>query len=319
MNWYINDLSLRGQFPDAFAFRAALEPLMKAMSRRDLSGRVFCTRKLSQCMITAKHSLPGAVRALGDAQFVSLVLRWIDRNGPFWDEDRTHNPDDLFFYETCDVTDEGLGEAARRLVAGLSAGSFSFWHETDATFAYSPLRIVHGLLEQPYGEYDVENVWRVEDLPNPAVERATSWTHMIHLAKSTLTGLRFSPGVIDRLLRDPFNASAAERIGYLLRVLQRLYLETTADGAWTPDGMKVYEQHFIGDKAAFSDSSDNEKRNFRTEMTFPDPSDLVRSMFCPWHGKAKCGGQYRIHFEYPRPRGQREFKIGYVGPKITKY
>jgi hypothetical protein len=319
MNWYINDLSLRGQFPDAFAFRAALEPLMKAMSRRDLSGRVFCTRKLSQRMITAKLSLPRAVRAVGDPQFVSLVLRWLDRNGPFWDEDRTENPDDLFFYQTYDVTHEGLGEAARRLVAGLPSGSFSFWHETDTTFAYSPLRIVHGLLEQPYGKYNVENVWRVEDFPTPEVERATSWTHLIQWANSTLTGLRFSPGVIDRLLSVPFSASAAERIGYLLGILQRLYLETTVDGAWTPGGMNIYQQHFVGDKAVFSDSSDNEKRDFRTEMTFPDPSDPARPMFCPWHGKVKCGGQYRIHFEYRRPKGQREFKIGYIGPKITKY
>lgn len=319
MNWYINDVSLCGQFPDVFAFRAALEPLMKAMSRSDLRGKVFCTRTLSQRMITANLSLPAAVRALGDRQFASLVLRWIDRNGPFWDEDRTDNPDDLFFYETYDVTNEGLGEATRRLVAGLPAGSFSFWHETNATCANTPLRIVHGLLEQPYGEYDVENVWRVEDLPTPEVERATSWMHMVQLAKSKLTGLRFSPEVIHPPLRVPFNASAAERMEYLLGVLQRLYLETTADGAWTQDGMKLYEQHFVGDKAAFSDSSDNEKRDFRTEMTFRDPSDPAPPMFCPWHGKVKCGGQYRIHFEYPRPKGQREFKIGYIGPKITKY
>lgn len=319
MNWYINDLSLRGQFPDVFAFRAALEPLMKVMIRRDLRGRILCTRKLSQRMITAKLSLPGAVRALGDPQFVALVLRWIDRNGPFWDDDRTQNPDDLFFYNSIDVTDEGLGEAARRIAAGLPAGSFSFCHDGDAAFAYSPLRIVHGLLEQPYGECNVENVWRVEDLPTPDVERPRSWTQMIDTAESTLTGIRFSRGVIDRLIREPYNASAAERIRYLFGVLERLSSETTADGAWTQDGREIYEQHFVGDKAVFSDSSDNEKRDFRTAMTFPDPCDPARSMFCAWHGKVKCGGQFRIHFEFPRPKGQREFKIGYVGPKITKY
>jgi len=319
MNWYINDLSLRGQFPGPFVFRAALEPLMRAMNRTDLAGRVLCTRRLSQCMITANLALPGAVRALKDPGFLALVLRWIDRNGPFWDEDRTHQPDDLFYCEACDVTHEGLGEAGRRLAASLPAGSFSFWHENDATFAYSPIRVVHGLLDQPLGEYDIENVWRVEDFPQPDVERARSWTHMVQLAESRTTGLTFSPRVIELLSRTPFNPSAAERIGYLLSVLQRLHAETTTDGAWTQDGMNLYRQHFVGTQALFSDSSDNEKRDFQTEMTFPDPSDVRRSIFCPWHGKVRFGAQYRIHFEYPRPRGQREFKVGYIGPKITKY
>lgn len=52
-------------------------------------------------------------------------------------------------------------------------------------------------------------------------------------------------------------------------------------------------------------------------MTFSDPSPTGKKLFCPWHGKIKTP-QFRIHFEWPRPAGQREIKVVYIGPKITK-
>ncbi len=74
----------------------------------------------------------------------------------------------------------------------------------------------------------------------------------------------------------------------------------------------------MGDEALFTDESETNKRDFARELTFSDPSDPAQDLFCPWHGKVKFGGQYRIHVEWPRPRGQARIKVVYIGPKIAK-
>jgi hypothetical protein len=88
-------------------------------------------------------------------------------------------------------------------------------------------------------------------------------------------------------------------------------------GALSHDGETLRKQYFVGGKALFTDSSDDEKRAFRTGLTFECPIRGERKLFS-WHGKAKMGDQYRIHFSWPKPDFARGIPIVYVGPKITK-
>jgi hypothetical protein len=320
MNWYINDLSLDGQFSDPFAFREALEPLLQVMSgRKELQGRIFCTRDLSTRMVTLTHSLPQAVRAVNDPIFVSLVLRWISKVGPFWDADRTTNPDDLFHYEGEDVTNQGLGEAARRLMSNLRAASFSFAESGRARFAMSRLPVVHGLLEEPLGTYDVTNIWDINEFPVPGVAQLQSWDQMLQRVMEKMPGLVLSDEIRGQLAPRPFDPGAAEHMLSLLEVLQKFTEETTDQGGWTVTGLDLYSRYCMRKGARISDSSDGEKVDFKRELTFPDPSRQKEKLFCPWHAKLNFGAQYRIHFEWPRPAGQRQIKVVYVGSKITRY
>jgi hypothetical protein len=103
----------------------------------------------------------------------------------------------------------------------------------------------------------------------------------------------------------------------LLGVLQNLCRETQ-EGALTAAGLELYNKFFAGQKAPFSDESDANKNDFAQELTFRDPADAGKMLFCSWHGKVKFGSQYRMHFEWPRPAGQFSIKVVYIGPKITK-
>jgi hypothetical protein len=100
-----------------------------------------------------------------------------------------------------------------------------------------------------------------------------------------------------------FIKGIAERILDLLSILQAIAQETNPDSSLTESGMNLLQQHFVGEKAAFSDESDSNKNAFRNALTFVDPSDPSRPLFCPWHGKVK-NQQFRIHFEWKRPTGQ---------------
>jgi len=129
MEWHVNDLSLCGQFPDPQALRGVLEPILQLRQRRaDLRSRVFCSRLLWARPVTHSSNLQQAIFALGDRIFKRLALEWFASGGPFWDDSRAPNPDDYFEFEGENVTDQGLGEAARRRLSDppVAANSFSF-------------------------------------------------------------------------------------------------------------------------------------------------------------------------------------------------
>ena len=87
-------------------------------------------------------------------------------------------------------------------------------------------------------------------------------------------------------------------------------------GKRTPEAHKLYQKHFAGEKAWFSDSSKSEKDDFEDELTFENPSVGGEFLFCSWHGKVKWP-QLRIHFSWP-VRAAEPLYVVYVGPKITK-
>ncbi len=320
MLWFVNDLSLAGQFDDPKAFRAALEPLLRLRhGNPSLGKRLYCTRGLGARPVTDRHDLRDAVFGLGDRTFTQLVLNWVTKQGPFWDDERQPNADDLFEHEGQDVTDQGLGEAARRMLAGADAGVFSFAGK-DGEFERTPLAVTHGLPEAPLGSIGVENWWTTDGL-RLAAEAAEgvpeNWSQVIERAEARFQGLLLAGDLSDRLCPHPFSVYVAQRIIELLGVLDRMVAETDEQGRLSERGVELRENHFVGQKAWFTSESETNLTRFEADMTFRDPADHGKTIFCPWHGKIKTP-QFRIHFEWPRPEGQREIKVVYIGPKITK-
>lgn len=317
MEWFINDLSLQGQFSDPRAFQQCVLPMLQMMARRrDLRRHILCSRGLQMRAVTGSHNLQEAVRATRDQLFIRQILDWVSSSGPFWEADRAANDNDYFHFEGEDVTEQGLGEAARRLVNGLDAGSFSFVARAFQDFARTPLTVLHGLEEEPLGAYNVKNCWSIEDIEVAAVRAPQSWGDLLDTA-SNMTGLILSSEIASHLAPLAFHSGLAGKILTLLGVLQKLTDETNEQGLLTDAGMTTYRLYFTRHRPLFTDSSEREIRQFKHELTFRDPSDQTRKLFCTWHGKARFDHQYRIHFEWPRPAGQRQIKVVYVGKKIT--
>ena len=314
MEWHINDLSLVGQYPDPGEFREALEPLIRLRHRSPtIAARLYCSRSFSQRPATASHLVQHAVLALKDRTYATLVLTWLSKAGPFWDDERLSNPDDYFRFEGTDVTNQGLGEAARRRIASIDAGVFSFVYGSKR-FAASPLHVNHGIEEEPLPGVDVLNWWNILDLAAAATPRTDSWVEMLETARIRFSRLKFSASINKDLESVPFHTGIVDLIYQRLGVLQAIAEETTdLGGTLSRRGLELHQEYFVGDKAQFS----SEKPRRVSDLSFPDPDSPSTQMFCPWHGKVKMG-QFRIHFEWPRPKNQREIKVGYIGPKITK-
>ena len=155
------------------------------------------------------------------------------------------------------------------------------------------------------------------DLASHTIPIIKTWVDVYHEMMKNYPHIKFSHNVIDSLFPHPFSRHVADRILFLLSILNQIVHETRTDGSLSPLGLSLYCTHFGNEKSLFSDESDTNKNTYRKELFFIDPDDNKTLIFCTWHGKIKTP-QIRIHFEWPIPQGQKFLKVVYVGPKITK-
>lgn len=315
MDLLVNDLSLHGQFSDLAAFRDSIRRVMRIreISRRYMRA-LYCHRGFASAQVTPGEQVQAAVKALPrDEQ--RAVMAWLCQHGPFWDDDRQHDVGDWYEYAGKIVTDTGVGEAAHCLLHGIERGLVSL---RPSRFLCDPVSV-----EQVFGEdnrtlVEVRNYWEpaaVEACFAAAPPALASWAALGALSVSRFEHLRFAENAFGPLRGQPFKQGVAERILVLLDVLHRLKQCFDEQGSRTEDGHVLYQKHFTGDKCWFTDSSDAEKEDFKSDLTFPHPDAPGETLFCTWHGKVKSP-QYRIHFSWPVTAAAPVYVV-YIGPKIT--
>lgn len=320
MTFLFNDLSLGGQYAQAEDFHRELDELLAVLARvPGLRGRLFSSRSLGNRPVTATQNFQQAVRASNDRDFVRRVLGWIASAGPFWEDERTDNADDCFYFDGSDVTDQGLGETARRHLAGVRVASFGMLaspHRCDA----AALDVLHGLLEAPIGTVNVPNLAGTATLLAQA-ERdrgpPTSWIDMLERIGTDYPTLALGSDLIRTLRPHPFSVYVAERTCELLGILHAYVVSRDANGLHTARTNEIVDRFFAGSRARFTDESRSNKDEFAQEMTFEDPLDAGRRVFCPFHGKINTP-PFRIHFAWPLPASEKHIRIVYIGPKITR-
>ena len=267
------------------------------------------------------QSLREVVLSIRDRDFKSAVLVWVDRTGPYVEEDRQDEVEDYFEFSALDVTDTGLGEAARRVKNAEPVSTLSF-PGGNVSFSADLLSVDHGLVEERLGRYDVDNTCSVETLKSLALNDGpaiNSWQSLVEAARDRFPRLQVPDSVYGNaaLAREPFEAAIRDRVLELLSLLNEYMRGRAEDGSEGPVSRNVIDNHFVGERAAFTGESPGNQDAFRTEMTFRDPDHPHGDLFCHWHGKISRRF-FRMHFEWPVPAGQRMLKVLYIGPKITK-
>lgn len=319
MELLFNDLSVHEQFHDMARFRDALARLMAMRGAARLYGcEVHCHGKLLNAKPMAGIPMQQAIARLGVESERRAVMIWMTRGGPFWDDVRRHGGDDWLECNGEVVTDTAVGEAAYRSLHGVDCGlvsvSPSAWSYTPVEVAW--LRDAEGLDNQ---NATLENWWDAEPLKEALQHRPppiSSWRDLREASRSRFERLTFSDQCFAPLAGVPFAKSAADRFIVLLGILDQFARAFDDTGARTPESHRIYQAHFTGDTALFSDSSASEKRDFRTELKFPHPNEPGSSLFCSWHGKVRHM-TLRLHFSWPVNAGQPVYVV-YAGPKITK-
>ena len=278
----------------------------------EFSLELRLSRNTPNSPINSSTSLYTAVQRLPHNMKQS-VKRWLDK-GPFSDDALIHDSNNHLL--ECGgemVTGTAVGEAAYASTVGVDIRLVSF---DPSDWAFTP--VVARLVSNHPRDTAVSNYWQPPVLKaalRDAELPPTSWGEMAATVTTKFQRLTFSSYCFDDLDGRPFAPGAAQNIIKRLAVLDQLMGAIDATGRRTPEGHRLYQDHFTGDRANFSDSSDSEKNKFREKLTFPHPDQSGTYLFCTWHGKVN-NPPYRIHFSWPVLPGAPLY-IVYVGWKIT--
>ena len=313
MEVLVNDLSFHGQFPDIASFSDAIDRLMAARNMSRLLRReLYCHRNLAYAQVTRDLAMPQAVQQLS-ADKKKAVILWLTKNGPYWDDARLHNSDD--FMECLDhiVTDSAIGEAAFRVLHG---GDCHLLSIMPSDWERSPLLVCWHRVDGDNRETSIVNTASLEIALRLAPEPIHSWEQLAVVCRIRFPHISFSVDAFVPFRGHPFVPGAANQLIDRLEVLAKYLNCFDEDGERTEDGDRLYRDFFTGKKAWFTDSSSDEKNDFKSELTFKHPDVQGQTLFCPWHGKVKTP-QLRIHFSWPIYPNEPLYVV-YVGPKITK-
>ncbi len=316
LDFLFNDLSIHGQFYDISSFRNAFARVMEISRVAERFNHDFYFNR----MIVNAEPIPDMMMQQAIAKFSKNEQRAamfrLTRGGPFWDDIRRHGKDDWMECENGEiVTDSAVGEAAFRTLHSVITNLVSV---RPSDWDYSPVRVVwkRGPKDQ---DIDIEN-WRdaidLENRLSSAPSSVLSWSDLRNVSKKLYERLVFASNCFEPLDGLPFSKSSADRIIFLLGILDRFAGAFDNEGNRTPEAHKMYKDYFTGGNALFSDSSDTEKQNFKGELTFPHPGNPKESLFCPWHGKERRN-IIRLHFSWTIRAGEPVYVV-YIGPKITK-
>lgn len=314
-----NELSIHEQFNGISSFHEALERLILI---RNTVGKfdhyVYFNSAFVQKSPLVGMKMQRAIGKIPIKEKRNSIMNWLTSFGPFWDDQQNHHPDDWLECRGEIVTDTAVGEAAFQKMDGVECGLVSM---TPSDWNDPSLDVIWIQEDAGLGnkKVAVENWWDASTLEKRLQETAPpikSWNNLRNRATKQFTRLTFTDDCFAPLDGHSFKKCEVDRFIKLFSILDQFAQSFDENGERTPKGQEIYQQHFTGENALFSDSSETEKKKFRKDLTFPHPNKPGKSLSCTWHGKVRHGN-LRLHFSWPIQAGKPVY-IVYAGPKITK-
>ncbi|EPN9988173.1 hypothetical protein VCSRO12_2848 [Vibrio cholerae] len=320
MAWFINEVSFTGQYANYRLFIEHLKALLKLrQSNRIIRDGLYCSKYLPNLKVSSDYTVRDAVKAENDRDLTRQVLEWLDKKGPFIDSIREQIDNDDFELADVIVTEYAIGEAARQKIMGNYSALYSL--ETPKfDFSNSPL-VVNQIDESlNVVTHQIDNFWILEDLVKSTEKQTvqpTSWKEMLDLIGQSFPYLSLSSELNDHLEPHPFSNVICQHVLFYMNILNSLVKSRNESGEYTDVTNEIINKYFVGDGAKITDESVQNKQKFKDDMTFKDPRDTEKKLFCSWHAKISLR-YFRIHFEFPLKSTERTMAVCYIGPKLTK-
>jgi hypothetical protein len=202
-----------------------------------------------------------------------------------------------------------IAEAACRHSPETPCDLISF---APSKFNQTPLTIVWTRSAGGEVFISLANYWALATLSAHLAELTPlkDWDGLHRWAKKECEDLIFSDDVIEPIKILPFSYSAAQQIQMLLLILDEISKSHEPTGKLNQHGLELQIKHFTTSRGRFSDETPNELFNFR----HPKTNEKIQ---CSWHGKVRLDVNYRIHFQWPKPKGFPLW-VAYIGPKLTR-
>lgn len=312
MDLLLNELSFHGQYIDFATFHEAISRIMVMKKiARSADIQFYSHREILSRPVAPMTQLDQLLQKLPTDQRRS-IFQWLARHGPFWEEVALHDRDIYMDFRGDVVTDTAVGEAAFCVSIGLERALVS---ATPSDWQCHPVCV--RVVAEDTAEVSVPNFWEIsilEDALREAMPPIASWEQLESRSRKEFQRLTFAIECFSPLSGQPFAAGVATRILARLRILDDLVGSVDAHGKRTTQGHRIYQDHFTGSNALFSDSSESEKHEFEKELTFVGPKG--EHLLCTWHGKINHP-PFRIHFTW-HVSDMVPLYVAYIGIKRTR-
>ena len=318
MMFLLNELSLHNQYKTESEFIKSLRIVLETRELlRTYHRTLYCGRKtLGNRVVMRSMPLRKIVGNLSDKNIQRTVFQWIDKDGPFWDDERLHSSEEYYSEGRNEniVTDTVLAEAAFRVLEKMETSIFSF---SPSDYLFSPVIINRHCDSTAVINLQISNYWQIQFLGDLLAKLETpvqSWIQLIEYANSHFTNLTFLPSFEVRLRGQPFSTTIAEQAIRLLSIINELKNCFDDLGHRSRKGEELIESFFTGDRARFSDELSTNINRFSKELTFRKIDGTP--ILCSFHGKISHR-YYRLHISWPVTKNDPLY-VAYLGPKITK-
>jgi hypothetical protein len=314
MDFYLNELSLHNQFTAFNDFSVSLENILaiRTLIKR-YNKALYCYSSILNSEVYANTSLRHVLNNFNndDRDKKILILSWLDKNGPFWDSNRRHSPNEYYTFNDDVVTDKTLAEVAFNNSINQISSTISF---SPSHFQLSPLIIQLHRDDASIVYFRITNYWKiieVEQLLQNSDAEIDSWDSMIDRIKRDYPSFQLLNSFSEGLRDEPFNSSIANRAFHLVSYLNDYKNSLNPDNSCSEKTNEIINKFFTGNKALFSDSSDTEKNDpvKKNRLT-------IEGNFYPMHGKIRHRA-FRLHFSWPILKSQ-PIILAYLGQKLTK-
>ena len=318
MRAYVNELALAEACSVAVPEQRPLLALLEGRHCHPaLASALYCTKAMPLTRVREGVQLRDLAQQLARDQ-KRMFFAWTDKGGPFVEDDRQPVELDLFVFgeDEIEVTERGLGEAARRILCLQAACVHSPVEDPESRFAANPLLVVQGLRDDAINHIDVPNFLSATalaeavqaDWPDP-----TNWAEALAQARQRFDRLLIGKHCDTVLSKETFRLHQNRRLRELFAVLQSLMEQMGEGGGLSAKGQALRGKYFVGARAWFSNESESNQRD-RARYTFPDPAGTGK-LLCFWHGKIGSDA-WRMYFEWPPADPSGRLRVVYIGPHL---
>ena len=303
--FFFNDLSIHNQFADKKAFLAALEMFKNVRTAVTGANHIFYVHRNILLRDACGVSFRKAVLMHCNVNQIKQVMSWVDKSANFLPDEETFLPSDRFECDGVDVSSSAIAECAYRC---LIEGDVLLTSLNPSEYNKSPIKVIVNCSGDAEC-VELENLYKLPNLDKRISEikaPIATWEVLIEQINA-LPSVDVSSNVIDQLAAEPFARNIAEECYRRARALSEMAQCKTIEAFNV-----LYVKYCTGD-SWFSDSSDTEKKDFKSKLTFTVNGS---KKLCPFHGKVKIR-QFRIHTDKVASFGN-DITIVYIGPKLTK-
>jgi len=243
MDLLVNELSIHEQFHDADDLERAFIQLIKMRSiARGYKREIKCTQHIYNCKPIPGVELLPAISQVSTQNLRRIILGWLTRYGPFWDDAQEHSANDYLEYDGEIVTETAIEESAFRNLNGRDCGLISV---APSDWTINPVHVCWRRQDDDTVITQVGNWWDPQELEQWNFP-LTSWEELEDFCVLRFTELIFFEKSFNPLIKFPFSKSATRKIQDLLHILNSIAQEYDAQGNRTENGHSPYLSQLRG-------------------------------------------------------------------------